>query len=219
MYVCPFQDSISFHIRCSHSLSSWCSCHGEHAVLVFLVHSCLYAFDISLNRLLPFSNVNPLCLFHLSRWNSLARCRYARVISLAVALCWSPRVRKAVVVPVLVVRRRRGVSRGGEGVSEARSEVPVQEDKGGDGGTFLLLSNWKSVGFSSPRISLSHLRQSCVNGAHVWRSPSSATCSGKISFKSSCVVDLVVVLGRPFGCFVLIQANSAVLGAFHLVTT
>ena len=77
---------ISFHICFSHSLSSCCSCHGECAVLAFLVCSCSYAFDISLNRSLPISNVNPLCSFHLSGWNSLARRRYARVISLAVAL-------------------------------------------------------------------------------------------------------------------------------------
>ena len=80
---------------------------------MFLVCSCSYAFDISLNRSLPISNVNPLCLFHLSGCNSLGRRQYARVISLAVALRWSPRVRKAVVVPELVVWHRRGVSGGG----------------------------------------------------------------------------------------------------------
>ena len=93
---------------------------------MFPVSSCPYAFDISLNRSLPSSNVNPLCLFHLSGWNSPARCWYARVISLAVALPWSPRVRKAVVIPVLIVWRCMGVS-GGERVFLKRGQKSLFE--------------------------------------------------------------------------------------------
>ena len=81
-----------------------------------------------MNRSLPISNMNPLCSFHLSGWNSLARRRYARVISLAVALRWSPRVRNAVVVLELVVRRRGGVSGVGEG------GVVGVEERGAKGG-------------------------------------------------------------------------------------